>query len=1015
MSELANKVLPVAPVAGTAAVAAGVLIFGGIILYKKINEEIEIRLARYSDTERREMEAIKELYKEYCYGVEKNDSLTTCNIQYQKSSKNEVDDVHLPIFFQMIQDEKKNLFPVLYKENFEPNIQSSDWRRNLNNRSIIYNKIRDMISLICEYQSRRAGRVFGSGRGYDPTNLALEELKVWLHSLSLAEISENVLKIVEARRNYLLAISAKDVFKASNNSLTRVATINQIRQRLDNDIIPLLKLEISRQSAREHFTNLRQDVGLIIDDVISFIFHIFRNTPNSPQNIILEEIHKPKLDNYKSTVLETISGILLYHLLNSDLLESIFFNTPTDIATVGLEHPYINEIGEICIPSDAKKLMTIEIDKYWYRDKKAGVLEEFAKNDAVMKIFTEMHWLLHRFAMFYFICDVLVSLAGDGGNILVYGGAREVVSECLNSFTKLIMILKSKIKTLYDEAIKFHDTLGTMDQQKVVSDWRTNYSIVFDVKVLLDKHFELIEQHISNINKTSRAVNTEQYREQVKKRLAFLSRLANTFSGKQIGSRSIELATSMLDSPAIMAPLPALSISVPPSSDLKHVMFKPAAASPVEINSQNLRNAQQAEISGDKPRESSRTSVDHQSHAKCLEEVENKQRWIDQQKYKRKVNVLNMPHVTHQGNFFAIVSEALKPLVYEAALLIKECQTLYNSDTKKYNKRIADFIKDQPELAQFLPQQNRDQKGEAKYSSENPNLFFIHGMILTDYFNSKKLNKSIKMAFYNSNLNCLIEDGKANKHKPFKYKDTKSIYLLNDNGTFFLLSTLANALNISVKSNKIAENSDDGSSRTSHDVDQSPRRHTVEAPTHNNSNVNDKDLSTHAKILEYLPEPLPPQSAVKPSANIIERISNSESDTSPNNNLQPNVSLPSATLIKEKDGESNTPENIKEAIQYLSDLKTALEKWSPERAYCTYTIPSTPPGIQDLRKDLVALPSKEDNAIRFLTNIIEKLENYKTSLDPKEECALTFYKDQYSIIFQTFPDLIRKNKVLRHK
>ena len=96
-----------------------------------------------------------------------------------------------------------------------------------------------------------------------------------------------------------------------------------MRRILNINAVEIINLELSRQSSREQFKELRHHIRRNLKHGFRYIYFAFQNIANLDSNFTIQEIRHPRLDSTKA-VLNTDAGMLLRVLLSTDFMSSIF-------------------------------------------------------------------------------------------------------------------------------------------------------------------------------------------------------------------------------------------------------------------------------------------------------------------------------------------------------------------------------------------------------------------------------------------------------------------------------------------------------------------------------------------------------------------------------------------------------------------------------------------------------------------------------------------------------------------
>ncbi len=760
---------------GGALVLAGIALTTALLpIFKKAKDGLVQWKDSYDSDNVKEYIDISEHYRKICYPLEKNSSLTTLNVnQHGKTASHgttaiESDNQSLPYYFQLVQHEKYTI-PRLCYDNFKPNIEASDWHGMLNNRSRIFSEIADMISEICDYQYQRKHRFTGKGFDYDATNIFFEEFKLWLVELSKADIREDVPDIVFNRIRYLQMLGARNTFQPGNHTKSRLKTIYKVKNILEKKVWPTIEHELSRQSALHHFEDLRQDISLIMRDSIDFLFYLFRDSKDTPPNFNHHQIYQPSDKIYIQLVEKTISGKLLHILLNTEPLKVVFFKSEADSSKLNLANLFLTADGQVTLPDFHPKLTL----QNWYTaeiqdiiEQATGILPPFA-NYEIMSTFLRLHGQIQHLALFYLICDKFVTLAGHGGNIMVYGKAASILQNCLSGFEKLLVETQANIKHLYKTAERFKETLDSKDasDNAKISQWNNLFHKTAEIEINLVKYFDLTRKHLVKIEQKIKEVNTEEYRRTVFQDMHGLARLAREFSKDSSIELNSELSVTDTQANVDHAVTPLL----PTKKAQTGTIVMQLAADP--------KSAVQLH-----------TATPKLNSDRLSEEVA---AWIgkkckanDRARYLRNKN-----HADVYGVLADVLNNLLQAETYTSNILREMCQKMYHKKSERYLKRVELIVKklEKTPLAKYLPEtiltevKNGQLKSLVNYF-EHP---IIAWAVLSDNRAIRKLKNYLKIVYAgHPDLVVKVSRSGVKQKKNLRFKQSRTINLIFLNGYY---------------------------------------------------------------------------------------------------------------------------------------------------------------------------------------------------------------------------------------
>lgn len=514
------------------------------IAYSAVNTVSQLYYG-YDKTALSEIGQIQTAYEKHCLPNEK-DCLALSTLKESTET--------FPSFFRMNKEKK---VPVVFEQGFCPEKTLQHWVPLLS-QNLVSNFVEDMLGYMCEYQTQRDERYPGQkGYDYDPTNLFLEEFKHWLVALSKAQVEANpqVMAVMEGRIKYLSYFIDHRVFISGEQLPTREMIVIYLRDMLVNHIRPTVELAQLRQSAREHFKQLKLNTQCLIKQSTEFLCYVFRDSVDTPVNFIMAQIKRPTLPNYVA-VLADRSGSLLHYLVNTPAVNLVY---PELARFSGEKKPFSPQLTNLTTEPlttshflDAENQLIYPLNREntnidnWYKESKeqpSGILP-FFQTDTCMLPFVKLHHQIEELAIFYLICSVIFELAGEGGNLLVYKYAMKEVKTIIENYQYFIEGFKETLNTIWTAS----ETLQRLIVEKKVKEteemkrWRAHKALSASAyqamhKFIKDNH-TLVEKIETKILET----NTEDYLAWVKKQTEFLSELASAFCQYSITATQHEFA-----------------------------------------------------------------------------------------------------------------------------------------------------------------------------------------------------------------------------------------------------------------------------------------------------------------------------------------------------------------------------------------------------------------------------------------------------------------------------------------
>lgn len=506
----------------------------------------------YNSEALEEIGQIQYAYQTYCLPKEKENPLLSTLKERDQS---------LPLHFRM---DKLKKVPLLFEQNFFPEKTLTHWLRLLSRNSITH-FIKNILGYVCEYQTQRDARIWcKKGYNYDPTNLFFEEFKGWLIEISKVDIQTTppLLSVMEGRITYLSYLINSNVFKSGNVSPTREVILLHIRTILEQQIKPTVELEQLRQSAREQFKTLKFTVQELIEQSITFLFYVFRNTSDTPTNFIIGQVSVPTLPSYQSAILGNRSGVLLHNLMTIPIMQFVCpplkpINEPSQ--TDGLKSLTVTELTPHHFLPKREHIDYLLFSKkanfqfsYGYSDNldQSGLHAEFENEDCAIKFF-KMHRHLEELALFYLICNLIFELAGEGGNVLVYQQAQKGIQAIMDRYAKLIAAFKKNVNSLWESSERLQTSIVKKETKITESTtiWRENRQYTFAAYQKIEELIKINQAITGKINLKIVDMNTETYHLWIRQQTEFLSQLVEIFCEKPVLTHSNnEVSVSSLQS-----------------------------------------------------------------------------------------------------------------------------------------------------------------------------------------------------------------------------------------------------------------------------------------------------------------------------------------------------------------------------------------------------------------------------------------------------------------------------------
>ncbi|EQC29176.1 hypothetical protein SDRG_13049 [Saprolegnia diclina VS20] len=355
----------------------------------------------------------------------------------------------------------------------------------------------EIISCICGYQKERADRFqFGSGYMNDPRTLLLEEIKEWAMSrlAPAACTTESVERDVEKRKNYITQLQyvGGDLFAPGSGERSLLKTLKDIREILENRVLPTIACERAQASAKDHLTVVEARATDALIHGVQFLFNVFRNTGNAPADCTITNLQSQQHSAMKDAMTSK-SGQMLQLLLSTPSFCKLFPESHHHVTGGESKLMALTSEQQLQIQSDAvfcdsaataivpailtPKEMT---PKAFLTQSNSGVITFLTPEDYDM--YTKMHGLLKLLADLVVSCRQARLLAGTGGDLLVYGPGGAHLRLLLETMQAVQMEIVQCATTLKQRGVAELDKLRSSYSEK---NWRICFSRVLALETYL--------------------------------------------------------------------------------------------------------------------------------------------------------------------------------------------------------------------------------------------------------------------------------------------------------------------------------------------------------------------------------------------------------------------------------------------------------------------------------------------------------------------------------------------------
>ncbi|KDO18301.1 hypothetical protein SPRG_16291 [Saprolegnia parasitica CBS 223.65] len=359
---------------------------------------------------------------------------------------------------------------------------------------LLKNPAEGIISSICAYQKDRHERVLFNAYLNDPRTLLLEEIKAWaLNTLASATCTtEYIVNQVECRMQYIKKIQygQQKLFTSGSGERSLMATLKDVREILEYRVLPIIETERAHASAKEQLTILEAKGTDALIHGVQFLFYVFRNTPNAPNDCTISNLQSQQHAAMKDAM-NTKSGQMMQLLLNTPSFKELFPESPyatnqKDKAPQPLmlqwtpEEAKSMETSAVFCDMDTTAIIPAVLTK---SNSQVAPVEFFkASNSGLVALpadsaptayesFVRMHGMLKLMADLIVSCRKARLLAGPGGDLLVYGPGGDEVRRLMQSW----QAVQGEMRRLVNDMTQ----LGVQELDKMKSTQERNWRHCF--------------------------------------------------------------------------------------------------------------------------------------------------------------------------------------------------------------------------------------------------------------------------------------------------------------------------------------------------------------------------------------------------------------------------------------------------------------------------------------------------------------------------------------------------------
>jgi hypothetical protein len=466
-----------------------------------------------------------------------------------------------------------------------------------------------IVNEICEYQKERSERVFGSGYRDDPYVLFLEEIKDWItQRVSVLDCNIEARDMLKARIRYMDHVLSEanlfDPFPTHKSTMQQVVT--RSKRILKYEMLPIVEAEIAHSSAREDLRQLQISVSAALSHLVSFLYNIFRSG-SGPVTITISKLRTPVGEKYEK-IKQNRAGYLLHRLMNSGLFSSVFLddhfqlederkavadgmtNQRLDVVS---SNDFLDARGNVRIPKwllefvqDPKERAAIDLTNVF--DHEDSGVESFFRGKAMITgCFLRCHGLAQELAKFVLVVEKAHRLAGQGGDLLVYGVANAQVNAMLQTYESLSRAVRQQVDRLNQMAeIHFEQLVNDNQARESSSKWVKHFKKVSFTLELLDGDLQRADEAALHVRAQANALTLHQRLQKAKTETENFVVQAEGYSRHVAGVLGIEYQPAIV--PAVVSIDNALTV---PDAPMGRLLAESASSSFGQFNAGGYNTA----------------------------------------------------------------------------------------------------------------------------------------------------------------------------------------------------------------------------------------------------------------------------------------------------------------------------------------------------------------------------------------------------------------------------------------
>lgn len=339
-------------------------------------------------------------------------------------------------------------------------------------------EIEEMLSQMCSYRNEIDERTFGKAHRNGPRQLMLEDITRWLLAISKRQADNALLKEINERINYLEAVIDSNIFLPERcfetmRDHTMYALLLQLKRWFKYTIAPKVERYVRFASAREDISTLISKLNGLVSDAAPSLFYLIMQQEVKTVGFTLDKLITDAID-FKEEV-STLYGQSIKMLALA-------------IEQTNIANPFFDIVGKIILPVK---------DKTWHDllDERASVAKIFRREQTVQQIIYTQGLIVALSRLIQSWQDAF-ELAGDGGNLMVYGVAKKKVEALIHASEILLRKIQDNFSMFIEQAEEYYLQINTK-QQKPDPAWEANYRTA---KGYCGKLKELLELSLNQLS-----------------------------------------------------------------------------------------------------------------------------------------------------------------------------------------------------------------------------------------------------------------------------------------------------------------------------------------------------------------------------------------------------------------------------------------------------------------------------------------------------------------------------------